>query len=685
MLKKVSEWISVKIARRPGTVILGAILLFNIIFILLAALVISSFSMSGTERMGFFEAAFYTITMILDAGCIQFVIEDIGKGNVAIAILCLLVIFIGMISFTGAVIGYITNLISKFISDSNEGSRKLKISDHIVILNWNTRASEIINDMLYGKKDFKVVVLNTDRKSEIEKEIEERLSDTISREPNLRKNVQVIVREGDVFSSKQLNDISIASARTIIILGSDINNTLCQYGLREKMDDSRNGNSQTIKTLMQVADITAADTSWDDQKIIVEITDDWTLELVEKIKRAKQVDGKCNIVPINVNNILGQILSQFSLMPELNLAYRELFSNKGMTFFSVGENAHTECAEPEMIDRYLMSHKHAIPLAIMEHGGVPQVYFAAEAEKDISRVSVVNRTDYKVELNYDYWIDRKNVVILGHNGNSEEIMRGFEAFRSEWNYSDGNEILKILVIDDKDSLEKMNYYKKYPFVEKTVEASIYDKDIISKTIEDFYDANTGDISVLILSDDEVLNEELDANALTNLVYVRDIIENKKEENPGFDVESIDVIVEIIEPKHHDIVSSYSINNVVISNRYISKMIMQVGEKEALFDFYNDILTYDTDEGRSGYESKEIYTKKVGDFFKKIPEETDAEQFIRAVYYASIDPSIPKEKQNPTIPLGYVKPGGEMVVFGGNQSEINVKLEQRDKLIVFSNH
>ena len=37
----------------------------------------------------------------------------------------------------------------------------------------------------------------------------------------------------------------------------------------------------------------------------------------------------------------------------------------------------------------------------------------------------------------------------------------------------------------------------------------------------------------------------------------------KELHPDFDVESIDVIVEIIDPKHHDIVSSYILMNYII--------------------------------------------------------------------------------------------------------------------------
>ena len=47
--------------------------------------------------------------------------------------------------------------------------------------------------------------------------------------------------------------------------------------------------------------------------------------------------------------------------------------------------------------------------------------------------------------------------------------------------------------------------------------------------------------------------------------------------------------------------------------------------------------------------------------------------------------MPEELRNPAIVLGYVKPGGRMVLFNGNQTKIDVKLDKKDKLILFSNH
>ena len=701
MIKRIKEWFSIQLVKHPGRMVLAAILLFNIVFFLLSAGIISALSLEGTEKMSFVEAAVCTITMILDAGCIQFVISDIGTAGVAITLVCLAVVLIGMISFTGAVIGYVTNYISQFIENANAGKRKLNLHEHFVILNWNNRASEIVNDMLYSEEKQKIVVLVQSRKEEIEKEIEERISDTIARENmavarkyahlppisrkiaicknRFKRNITVMVREGDVFSAKQLNDISLDAARAVIILGNDINNTICKFEHKEQIESSSRGNAQTVKTLMQVSDITADEQSADNQKIIVEVTDPWTLELVKKIIDAKQVDGKCNIIPVKINEVLGQILSQFCLMPELNSVYSELFSNRGAEFYSVPQKEEDEVV---FARNYFEKHNHALPITTMTNNNNSYAIYVAEHEADITKKSAVEPLDYQVKLNDHYWIERKNVVILGHNSKCKHIMAGFESFSSEWKQGD-EEIVRIVVIDDKKNLEKMNYYKEYPFVIETVEANIYDKDIICSTIDRFVSANEEDPSVLILSDDSALNEDIDAGALANLVYVRDIIAGKVRENPDFDVESIDVIVEIIDPKHHDIVNSYSVNNVVISNRYISKMVTQISEFEALFDFYNDILSYD-EAGAEDYESKEVYVKKVTRYFNEIPEETTADQLVRAIYEASLD----EERMgvaNPTIALGYIKPGGHLTLFGGDLTQCKVKLEKRDKIILFSAH
>lgn len=93
---RISEWFSVQLVKNPRRMVLLAILLFNLVFLAVSAFIISRLSLSGTESMSFLEAAYYTVTMILDAGCIQFVIADIGTAGVAIGLPRKMLLFLGI-------------------------------------------------------------------------------------------------------------------------------------------------------------------------------------------------------------------------------------------------------------------------------------------------------------------------------------------------------------------------------------------------------------------------------------------------------------------------------------------------------------------------------------------------------------------------------------------------------------
>jgi hypothetical protein len=84
----------------------------------------------------------------------------------------------------------------------------------------------------------------------------------------------------------------------------------------------------------------------------------------------------------------------------------------------------------------------------------------------------------QTELNKQYRMIPRNIVIIGHNSKCEDIMGGFDAFRGEQ-----GDILNITVIDDAKSLERLNNYEKYPYVTKKVAADIYDSEKIKDTIK----------------------------------------------------------------------------------------------------------------------------------------------------------------------------------------------------------
>lgn len=119
--------------------------------------------------------------MLLDAGSVRFVIADARHASVAIIFACLCIVLVGTITLTSAVIGYVTTYISDFIASANTGARRLHISGHMVILNWNFRASESINDMLITENKEKIVILVSENREQVEKEIEDHLLDMLEK------------------------------------------------------------------------------------------------------------------------------------------------------------------------------------------------------------------------------------------------------------------------------------------------------------------------------------------------------------------------------------------------------------------------------------------------------------------------------------------------------------------------
>ncbi len=642
---KKNQWLTILKEKKPGLLIVLGLALFNVLFLALFSLIVSL--MSG---MPYFTALFNCLAMMLDPGCISGVVD--GTEQVVLCIICFIVVIVGLIAFTGSVIGYVSNIISDFIEKANNGKNKLELDNHVIILNWNDRGVEIINEYLLLEEKAVIVVLSNIVRELIEQQVKDAIFATM-REKGIKNKLSVIIRSGNVFSSQQLIDISIDTAKTVIILEEDGDNN--PY--------TEDGNGHTIKTLMQVADIISKKQNDKKQKVVVEVTDDWTEGVINEIISCKNND-KVRIVAVPVNQLFGNIFTQFAVMPKLNAIYTDLFSNEGVEFFSQNSDYTTET---EFVLSHLKSHTHTIPLTIRSLENEIYGIYIGRTDKDVEYTTTIAPTLYPMRLNASYNLKKRNIVILGHNKNLSKILEGLNNFNNEWKKEE--DAISVLLLDDASTTKKDVDYSQYPFIEEYVKVDIHEKDFISKLISDHLDKEN--TTVLILSAENAEEGEKDLPALANLIYLQSAL-NKRKDN----ADNIDIVVEIIEPKHHDIVQNYSKSNVVISNRYVSKIIMQIADKEALFDFYKDILTFDTD----GQQGKEIYIKECLTYFESIPESMNARDFIYSLYKATLEDLGVGE-----VAIGYVDENDNIVLFSGDLTEQNVTLNSACKLIILSDH
>ncbi|MEA4927357.1 MAG: hypothetical protein VB104_01625 [Candidatus Limiplasma sp.] len=667
-MRKVREWFSIALAHHTRAFIALMIVLLNILFIFAGGLLL--FYASQGLYANIPDAIIGTVKMILDAGFMR------DTPDYRLTALLVLIVVVGMIVFSGATMGYLVAFISKLISEAEGGRKRLRISNHIVILNWNMRASEIINDLLYAQHKERVVVLVGKNREAVQREIAARIDSTLQAHrqqaegcageggnARIRHKPIVIVREGDIFSAVELHDISLSRAKTIIVLGRDTKNTSCQDG----DSATQQGNVLTVKTLIQVADALSHSREENRPKVIVEVDDEWTERLTvivaERIARLqKEHAPEISIIP--VFRTLGQILAQFSIMPALNHVYSELFSNRGASFYT-----HTEAAtgrEPALVD-WLATRPAALPLQWTWDGACRSLVYLANDEAALQHTCAPLPVTHTVELNPAYAIPGTHVLIIGHNSNCKAILDSFDSFRSEWGLQE-QEPVHLCILDDTAHID---LWEERPYITRYPTQSIYDKDAVMALLRQALERHTDKLSILILSDDTLPPEAYDSYVLTYLIYVRELVDSLPQT-----ARAVDIIVEILDPRHSDVVKSYSVENIVISNRYVSRIVLQCGEKDRLYRFYQDVLTYD-EPGRP-LSSKEIYLKRAGDYFVSLPPCMTEAELVQATFTAS-------PADNPNVLLGVIDIMGVIRLFSGDRRDATVQLCEQDRLIVFACH
>lgn len=614
-MEKFKRWMSTKAYKKVKQFLFLGILLVNVLAILIGGVLlhIASPEAFSTVKSGIWQI----FTDILDPGFLSSNAATANGGTGFTKAVEVVVILVCMVTFTGAIIGYISNLITTIIENSVRGPKRMYLKNHIIILNWNNRAAGIISEYLYTEICEDVVVLTTSDRDRVTREIEDSIFENDYKK--YQKHVNFVVKQGEPFSYSELDAICVNQARTIIVLSD------------ESPDD---GDLRTLKSVMMVSQMNS---HRDDCTIVVETNNQNIYELVDRIKE----NNSNEVIPAYLNKLLGKLLAHTALQPELNIVFAELFSHEGNEFYhlpisSIG-GISSDSTEEEIITHFFENYNRAIPLITSKSFSNDDsdklfVLSGTKSNSLLKRSEAMGMSDIKdIQLKKDIVVSKKIIVLLGSNSKMKYIINSFKAYVSNY----GEDKLKVYLIDTQEHLQNI---AEHPCFEKRYISDRYDVLEIRNVM------NTFDLSeidtIVILSDDAVSSAEYDSGALISLIDInREINKLEKNKRP-------EVIVEILNPKNHEIVQQYNIDNVIVSNKYISSMVAQLGDDSSIYELIYDILTFDNelDDFEQVYssndDSKELYIKRCGDFFETIPEFDSKAQLVYSVYMSSDKKQIP---------------------------------------------
>ena len=159
--------LSVLKENNPSALIFMIIIFINIISIIFSSIILRFLPENEGRTIPQMLRAAFTL-MVNPSG--RYVYSD---APISLVITTFVVLF-GMVSLTGGTVGYITSMISGVIEKSACSKNKLKLKNHIVILNYNHKVSSLICDYCFDDtKNTYIVILSEREKDEIQKQIDD--------------------------------------------------------------------------------------------------------------------------------------------------------------------------------------------------------------------------------------------------------------------------------------------------------------------------------------------------------------------------------------------------------------------------------------------------------------------------------------------------------------------------------
>ncbi|MGN1423852.1 MAG: hypothetical protein ACI4XA_10780 [Oscillospiraceae bacterium] len=559
----------------------SAFVFLMIILANLAAVVASSalllFLPENRDR-NFFEMMRFAFTLMVNpSGRYQYSDYPISL------IVTTVVVLIGMVSLTGGTVGYITSLISDILRRSAKSRHKLRLEDHIVILNYNHKVPSLLYDYIFDDIGSTYIVILAEKDKE---EIEQSINNLYSSSGVKKKFKNIIIRTGSPLSGFDLDNVSLSKAKTVLLMTPE-------------EDIAESADSFAVsKLFMFVKWYLSAGESGCKTNVIVETMD----KQLENMVREYHTENKNHFsIPVNVNEVLGKIMAMIVINPLLNDVIMHMISFRGVEMY-VGDAPQGLSAEDE-----LARQRTVMPL--FDFNG-KRVYIAEdEGELGALAPEGFRLTKPLPEKSIAPAIrlggDKSEIVIVGMNSKLPYILESLSCFKAE--YPAVN--LRVWLMDTAEQEQALSAYCRDP----KYSAILSDKPLlvnnIYKPFEDIDREFIGRMnSVLFLSDENSGSRHIDEKPLLFWSQIGRV-------KPG------DCIVEILDIQNKNICNR---EQVIVSDNFISCMFAQLGKEPMRFDVIKDILTFKNDsfseDSRNVLSDRcNLFGIAVRDFYGALPE------------------------------------------------------------------
>lgn len=477
-------------------------------------------------------------------------------------IITTVVVLLGMISLTGGTVGFITSFISDILEKTAHGKNKLRLKNHIVILNYNNKVPAIIFDYCFDDmKNTYITILTRESKDKVLDEIDNMYNHKSSK----KRFKNIIVRSGNPMSKVELDKLNIKDARTVLIMTPQ----------GEDRDLTSDRSFEVSKLFMFVSWYFSRMEGQKKANIVVETNSN----NMEKMIREYKLDNSSQIaVPVDYNEITGKMLAIISIMPSLNNVMKQLFSFEGVEIYI------EDIPEGRSLEQELKTNSSVI--ALFDQGD-KRVYIA-EDEDEIGKY--VDEKPLKKALPEKCFepkitFEKKEIIIVGVNKKLPHILESLACFKKKYD----NEELHVILAGVQEEEESIKSFYEDERYANILCPGQYNYIIV----EDIFDpmCELGDIvsdkadSIVFLSDDSVSSVHVDEKPLIYWTNLKKTIRANS---------NVDVIVEILDSQNMNIIELKNKDQIIVSDDFLGHLYAQLGKTPERLDVLKDMITSEGD-------------------------------------------------------------------------------------------
>ncbi len=535
--------------------------------------------------------------------CVVFTMNTGGiydAAPIGVIIMKVVLSVIQMITFTGALIGLATSILQSMFDKRIHNIGKIKIKHHFVILEWSAVGASLVRELSFMKGNKTIVILSEKNRDEIQEEIDNLFLET----GTSKKKLKIFVKQGNPASRKALKEINVDKAASIAILGAS-----------SWLNEGKQNDSVSFKILMTVLSISKK------VNVVIETDDQEVTKNINDLMDASQDLNNAHISIFSRNSIVGHVLAKTALNVEYANLYYSLLSFKSGSFYSIDK--------PYSVEEALPLYPNCLPsfrYRISDKNDKDMLFVNAAKESGVMRGLFKKKYSKTLDFKKDILKNEFSLFVIGENDRSDAIKEAV----NKYNSIDEGKVRLRIVPSDAD---------------------------IDELLEDI-NKGRGKKKILILSDNNASEENIDSNVFLSLIKIKANKELSKD---------VEVFAEIFEPSNRFSLESLNITGVIIANQMVAVYMSQLMCHVHSHKLYEDLLLPDTESSLS-FEIR--YAKELINMKDNLEFESKGD-FISALYESS---------KHEYLPLGFIGEKEKTTLMGAVTDAVGGVVNVTEKLL-----